>query len=419
MLRPTQSRFDLRARLRIDTHGQYSTPPAQALRDRRPPARRERGRLPTLALDTLLLSMNQMANFAQCSGCPFISPLIQLGIEIVKNIQQMRDNVGAFAQLANDTYGMLKTIADVARDRRGMSTELERGVWAFTCVLNKVLGFVREIQSSGVLHRFFQAAEDARKIGGWSREIQTAKDSFELDMQMRTHENIVQLLNERRISNSNAQPPAYGESTDPVVPDEINHIVETEFMRLLDIFGVVRVLQEDDNLPVSLRIAHVLNLDSEEDVADVWNPIAQYLGTVGDSERRKRVLKYLERVVCFKARIPCIDEGKYHGIVARWCLGRQACAGDVFYSSDHRVHHICRSTPSPELCEALSSSDVPFDPEDELPEIVSWMLKKLESPGEAWQGLLRRYGVQHYEVQVLQTPDGWDWTKVDKFGFEL
>jgi len=356
-----------------------------------------------IALAVIITSMNQMASAAQFSGLPYIQPLILLGIAIVNTIQQMKENRHAFAQLASDTHTMLKTISDVVRDRHGLSVELERNVKTFIDVLEGVLALVKDQQYRGALLRLFLAAEDAKKIEGCRSRITTALHSFEVNMQMRTHDNIVLILREN--SERRARPPSYTvATTDPAIPEDINSIAETDFDRLLPILGVVSVFQE---FPTTLQIARVLNLEAD-DIYDVWEPISSHLNTL-NAEGRIRCLKYLEDLVCRRGGTASIDRPKYHNLVAQWCLGHKACARDAFYAADSWVHHVCQSSPSSELREALKYSDTPLDPisHDDLPEVISWM-ERIPSPDEEWRNLLNIYQGQLSGVPL--TPylaDGW------------
>ncbi|KAJ7870954.1 hypothetical protein B0H14DRAFT_2571007 [Mycena olivaceomarginata] len=324
-----------------------------------------------VALAVIVASLNQMAAIAQISGIPYIHSMILVAVAVVNTIhrQQLKENRRAFVQLAEDIHTMLQTICGVVGSREDFSEELKRNTEDFTTVLEKIGVLVNENRSRSSVLRLFAVANDATRIREYRRQIQMALDMFQAQIHVRNHEGIINLC--QKVERMGARPPPYttgdAHTTDPTIPEEINRIAEEEFDRLLPILGVFSVFQAPPTTP---QITRVLALE-ETDVQEVWNPISSYLDLL-DSDRRTSCLKYLEDLVCRRDGTPWIDLPKYHNLVAQWCLGQNFTYG--LYAADFWVHHVCHSSPSLELRDALMHSNIPLDPIslDDLPEIISW-----------------------------------------------
>ncbi|KAJ7113982.1 hypothetical protein C8R44DRAFT_229650 [Mycena epipterygia] len=342
--------------------------------------------LPLISLTTVLNSLNGMMNVVQLAGLavPHIHQIITLAVSIVTTLQKFRTNKRAFDGLANVVHSMVETGVGVLQHRHWtLSDELACYLNEFTTVLRSTEEFLDVHQSRGAFRRFFKAAEDAVKIEDYQQLIKKALDRFQVQMQMGMFENIANLMQQRNID---PHPPPYTTTdVDAVIPDDIRRIAEEDFDRLLPILGVFAVFQE----PPSIRqIACVLSLE-ENSVEEVWGPISSYLDGLG-SDRRARCLKFLENR---RDGTSSIQPPEYHNLVARWCLaGPNIASSDIFYASDFWVHHVCHASPSLELRDALTESELPFDSDfcDDLPEIISW-LEKIHQDEQEWANLLATY----------------------------
>ncbi|KAJ7113963.1 hypothetical protein C8R44DRAFT_229551 [Mycena epipterygia] len=341
--------------------------------------------LARISLTTILNSLNTMMNVVQLAGVavPHIHPIIALAVAIVATLQQFRANKRAFEGLANAIHSMAETIVAVVQHRHWtLSDELARYLKEFTTVLRSTEEFLDVHRSRGAFRRFFTAAEDAVKIEDYKQLIKEGLLRFQTQMQMGMFENIVNLMQQRNTDH----PPSYAiTDVDPVIPNDVRRIAEEDFDRLLPILGVFTVIQE----PPSIRqIACVLSVD-ENSVQQVWGPISSYLDGL-DSDGRARCLKFLET---HRDGTSSLDASKYHNLVAQWCLtGAKVASSDIFYASDFWVHHVCHASPSLELRDALTKSELPFDSDfrDGLPEIISW-LEQIHKDEQEWANLLASY----------------------------
>ncbi|KAJ7870956.1 hypothetical protein B0H14DRAFT_2571009 [Mycena olivaceomarginata] len=316
------------------------------------------------SLATIVISLKHMATIAQIS-VPIIQPMFLVATIIVETVQ---------------------TVLAVVGRHQYLSEELGRNVQEFITVLADIQAFVDEYRSCNLLFRVF-ATGSGVAIRECRRKIKMALDMFQVQMHMRNHENIANLC--EYVEKMAAPPPPYtardGDTADPTIPEEIKRIAEEEFDRLLPILGAFSVFQAPPTTP---QITRVLALE-ETDVQEVWNPISSYLDLL-ESDRRTRCLKYLEDLVCRRDGTPSIDLPKYHNLVAQWCLGQNFAYG--LYAADFWVHHVCHSSPSLELRDALMHSNIPLDPIslDDLPEIISWLEQIIRDEGE-WRNLLTIY----------------------------
>ncbi|KAJ7483517.1 hypothetical protein FB451DRAFT_1364420 [Mycena latifolia] len=360
-------------------------------------------------LSAILTSLNTMAGVAQLAGVPYIQPIILLAAAIVTTIQQLKENTKAFVQLAHDTFILVQAMAQV----RTHSVELEQGVREFTGVLQTIQSYLQEHLRRNAFLRLFGAADDASKIQDYRARIKLAREVFEMQMHMRTHENIIHILRYRSERNS-AQPPAYTaeEAADiyPTIPENVRRIAEDDFECLLPILGVYGVFQKPPSIK---QMARVLGL-AEDEVRAIWEPISSYLDGLDSDDGKTRCIADLERIACRASGIASIDSATYHNMVARWCLvgpkgGSKHVANfgevlslntlsprDVFYASDSWVYHVCHSSPSEDLCDALTQSEIPVDPED-LPEIIAW-LEQIQSDEVQWASLLSTYQARRGEL---------------------
>ncbi|KAJ7708661.1 hypothetical protein B0H17DRAFT_1191173 [Mycena rosella] len=317
-----------------------------------------------------------MAGVAQLSGVPYIQPVILLAAAIITTIQQVKENTKAFARLAQDTYTMVQAITQIQTH----SAELERGVQEFMRVLERIQNYINELRPRSSFLRMFAVADDASKIQEYRGQIRMAREVFEMQMHMRTHENIVLVLLERRERTASRPPPYTPEDINGVsaIPEHIRRIVNENFDSLLPILGVFHVFQGP---PTIKQISRVLGL-TEEEVRDVWGPILTHLEGL-DSDGKTKCLACLERLAC--RADGTIDFAAYHTLVAQWCLlGPKGGAKDIFYAADSWVHHICHSSPSLQLRDALRQSDIPLAPEshEELPEIIACKFTMTKSSGK-------------------------------------
>ncbi|KAJ6530829.1 hypothetical protein DFH09DRAFT_1183944 [Mycena vulgaris] len=354
------------------------------------------------SLSVIISSLSSMASLAQLGGVPYVQPIILLASAIVHTIQQLKENKRAFKQLANDTYTMVQAIASVLQDRPTVSDELKRSVKDFTDVLERIQTFVCQYPVRGTWNRVFAVADDASKIQDCGKQIRDARDIFEMQMQIRTHENIFLILRERGERRASRPPPPYnsedvgGMYSD--IPEEVSRIVHEDFYRFLPILGVFIVLQES---PTIGQIARVLEI-AEGEVQEVWGPVSSYLDGL-DADGKTRCLGCLERLVCRTDGTPSLDSPKYHNLVARWCLaGSKLCASEIFYASDFWVHHVYRSKPSLELRDALTNSETPLESDfpDDLAKIISWLASIDDEEGQ-WSKLLSTYRAKHRELLAM------------------
>ncbi|KAJ7113971.1 hypothetical protein C8R44DRAFT_984544 [Mycena epipterygia] len=337
-----------------------------------------------LQLTSILTNLNGMATLA---GVAHIHPVVLLAVAIVKNIQQLRENKRAFRWLAEDIYNMVEVVAGVVRDRQSLSDELSHHVDEFTVTLQSTKEFVDAHRSRSSFRRFFTVADDAGKIEDCRRQISWALARFQTQMQMGMFERIA-ILREAGERDASSHLPAYtAVDAEPVIPEHITRIAEENFDRLLPILGVFTVFQEP---PSTRQIAHVLDL-GENEVQDVWEPISSYLAGLG-ADAQVRCLKFLEKVLCQRDGTSSIDAANYHNLVAQWCLEPKVASGDIFYASDCWVHHVCHASPSLQLRDALTDSELPLDPDylNDLPEIISW-LEQIHTDEEEWANLLSIY----------------------------
>ncbi|KAJ7783972.1 hypothetical protein DFH07DRAFT_1055067 [Mycena maculata] len=335
----------------------------------------------TISLSAIINSLNTMAGVAQLC-VPYVQPVILLASAIICGIQQLKDNKRAFTRLAHDAYAMVQAVAQVHIH----SVELQHSIEKFTAVLQQIQYYLHEHRTRNLMLRFFGAAQDAVKIREYRGQIQSARELLELQIEMRTHENIILMLRER--SERNASPPPPYTAEDLMMPEDVRRIAQEDFERLLPILGVFSVFQEP---PTIKQITRVLGL-AEGEVQAVWGPILAYLDEL-DSDGRTRCLEFLERLVCLANNTPSIDSPTYHNLVARWCLlGPKGGAKDVFYAANSWAHHVCYSNPSVQLRDALMQSDIPLASEsyEDLPEIIAW-LEGIHHDAEQWAELLSTY----------------------------
>ncbi|KAJ7483572.1 hypothetical protein FB451DRAFT_1555503 [Mycena latifolia] len=343
-------------------------------------------------LSTVLTSLNTMAGVVQLAGVPYIQPIILLAAAIVTTIQQLKENTKAFVQLAHDTFTLVQAMAQV----RTHSVELEQGVREFTGVLQTIQSYLHEHLGRNAFLRLFGAVDDASKIRDYRARIKLAREVFEMQMHMRTHENIIQILRHRSERNS-AQPPGYTaeEAADiyPTIPQNVRRIAEDDFEYLLPILGVCGVFQKPPSIK---QMARILEL-AEDEVRAIWEPISSYLDGLDSDDGKTRCIAGLERIACRAGGIASIDSALYHNMVARWCLvGTKGGSNDIFYASDSWVYHVCHSSPSEDLCDALTQSEIPVGPED-LPEIIAW-LEQIQNDEVQWASLLSTYQARRREL---------------------
>ncbi|KAJ7467791.1 hypothetical protein B0H11DRAFT_2239208 [Mycena galericulata] len=337
-----------------------------------------------ISLAAIAASLSEMARVAQVSGLPVIEPLIIVAAGIITTIQQLRENKKAFIELAGETHTMLKTVLEVVQGRQNLSQELERDVKDFLDVLKEVEIFVEEQKKRGRLTRLFAVLDDLKKIQGCRRRLTLAFRVFELRLQMGIRDDVV-FLKREAVRGNLPHPPSYTpggvSGTDPTIPEEVSRIAQEDFDRLLPIIGVYSVFQEP---PTILQISGVLNMDEGEIMDSL------------DSSRRAIFMGYLGDLVCRRDGSLLLDLPKYHDLVAQWCLGQKVCAKDAFYAADFWVYHVCHSSPSPQLRDALTESDIPLDPisNNDLPEIISW-LEQISSDEGDWQSLITTYRQQY------------------------
>ncbi|KAJ7088896.1 hypothetical protein B0H15DRAFT_288721 [Mycena belliarum] len=338
-------------------------------------------------LPVIVDGLKTMANAAQLGGVPYIQPIILLASAIIATIQQCKENTKAFGQLANDTYNMIQAIARVQIH----SLELERNVTEFTNVLERVRNYVQEHSTRHPFRRWLGAIDDASKIQEYRAQIQRALEIFDMEMQMRTHVNIVLLLRQRSEMNASRSPPAYVPEDPalcyPTIPGNIRAIVEEHADRLPPILGVVGVFQKPPSVKQLCRILGLV----EDEVQTVWGPISAYLEGLSPDEKTA-FLAGLGRLVSPVDASDSLDPPTFHNLVAQWCLLGPTIGGkDISYASDFWVHHVCNSAPSDSLYDALTHSDLPLAPEsrDVLPEIVTW-IEKIH-PDQEWMNLLSTY----------------------------
>ncbi|KAF8146723.1 hypothetical protein K438DRAFT_1990338 [Mycena galopus ATCC 62051] len=335
----------------------------------------------SITLSVILHGLNCMA-----TSVPHIHPVTILATAIICNIQQLKANKKAFARLGQDVYDLVQAIAEVEIH----SVALQDGADKFTAVLEQILNYLLEHRARNLIHRFFGAVYDASRIGEYRGQIQTAREALQLQIDMRTHENVFLLVRESNERNAAlADPPPYI-SVDPTIPEEVRRIAEEDSERLLPILGVVSVFQGP---PTIKQIARILGV-AEDEVRAVWSLIAAHLDEL-DADGETRCFAFLVRLVCLANETPSIDLPTYHNLVAQWCLvGPKGGAKDVFYAANSWAHHVCHSDPSPQLCSALAESEIPLASEssEELLEIIAWLEEfQTDDLDEQWGGLLSTY----------------------------
>ncbi|KAJ7113974.1 hypothetical protein C8R44DRAFT_929601 [Mycena epipterygia] len=318
---------------------------------------------PRIPLTTILNYLNGCLPLAGLAG-PHIHLVVTLSVSIVATLLKFRANKRAFEGLANLIHTMVKTVVrDVQLLQRSLSGKLARYIDEFIAVLQRTENFVNEnLLPRTAFRRLLAIAEDPFKIQDYRRQIKAALHQFQMQVQMEMYErienieNIVINLQQRDLA------PPY------TIPDDIRRIAEEYFDRLLPVLGVFTVFQEP---PTIRQIACVLAVE-ENSVQEVWGPISSYLDGL-DSDERARCLKFLETRRDGKSSL---DPSKYHNLVAQWCLTEpKAAANDIFYASDFWVHHVCCASPSLELRDALTKSELPLDSDfrDDLLDIISWL----------------------------------------------
>ncbi|KAJ6530160.1 hypothetical protein B0H19DRAFT_1082567 [Mycena capillaripes] len=323
-----------------------------------------------LLIDSAAITLSAIIHGLNCMAIPvpYVQPVILLASAIICDIQQLKENKKAFARLGQDIYEMVEAIAQVQIH----SVALQHGVDKFTAVLKQILNYLHEYRARNPILRFFGVTYDASRIGEYRGQIQAAREVLQLQIDMRTHENVFLLVREQNERNAaRADPPSYT-TVDPTIPEEVRRIAEEDSERLLPILGVVSVFQE---LPTLKHITRVLRL-AEDEVRAVWCLIAAHLDEL-DADGKTRCLAFLVRL---------------------WCLvGPKGGAKDVFYAANSWAHHVCHANPSPQLRNALAESDIPLASEsfEDLPEIIAW-LEGIQSndSDQQWGALLSTYRAQ-------------------------
>ncbi|KAJ7910596.1 hypothetical protein B0H13DRAFT_2329289 [Mycena leptocephala] len=339
--------------------------------------------------DACAITLGAILNSLHCMAIsvPYIQPVVVLASAIICGIQQLKENKRAFARLAKDVYNMVEAIAQVHIH----SVELQHSVEKFSTVLQQILHYLQEHGARGSILRFFGVAYDASRIKEYRSQIQTAREVFELQMEMRTHENIILIARLCERNASRTDPPPYTVE-DSTIPEDVRRIAQDDSERLLPILGVFSVFQEP---PTIKQLTRVLGFLAEDEVREVWGPISVYLDGL-DSDGQTRSLAFLERLACQAGGTTSIDSTTYHNLVARWCLvGPKGGARDVFYAANSWAHHVCHSDPSIELLDALTESEIPlaFESSEDLPAIIAW-LEGIQSDEEQWGALLSTYRAQ-------------------------
>lgn len=105
----------------------------------------------------------------------------------------------------------------------------------------------------------------------------------------------------------------------PPPPDNLLKAIQKNSQRLLPILGVAIAFQTP---PSVLQISRVLDLKWTE-VRDTLKPISSYLERLDSRINHASDVtlpKNLKHALLQRSGTYWIDEGKYHGILARWCL---------------------------------------------------------------------------------------------------
>ncbi|KAJ7114012.1 hypothetical protein C8R44DRAFT_796094 [Mycena epipterygia] len=162
----------------------------------------------------------------------------------------------------------------------------------------------------------------------------------------------------------------------PPPPDSLLKAIEKNSQRLLPILGVATVFQTP---PSVLQISRVLDLKWTE-VRDALKPITPHLERLESRINHSSDValpKNLKNALVQRTGTHWIDAGKYHGILARWCLTgkRTLDPRDITYVGEFWAHHVCNSNPTAELYDALRGSWLPLDPvwRAKLPGIIHWL----------------------------------------------
>ncbi|KAJ6580746.1 hypothetical protein B0H19DRAFT_484192 [Mycena capillaripes] len=181
--------------------------------------------------------------------------------------------------------------------------------------------------------------------------------------------------------------PATDSITPPPLPDDLDKNIDKN-SRLRPILGVAIVFHD---APTVLQISRVLGLKWTE-VGAALHPISSYferfdspIGFNSDVKPRK-ILKE-----CLPQRV---HPGKYHSLVAQWCLvGQKLDARDMLYASDCWAYHVCNANSSAELYDALKKSWMPLDPVSraKLQGVIHWLE---ENEGAQASELLSTY-IEH------------------------
>ncbi|KAJ6580745.1 hypothetical protein B0H19DRAFT_1060474 [Mycena capillaripes] len=172
-----------------------------------------------------------------------------------------------------------------------------------------------------------------------------------------------------RIENHFHSASATESVTPPPIPEDLARYIDKN-PRLRPILGVAIVFHDASTV---LQISRVLGLEWTE-VGAALHPISSYfecldspIGFNSDVKPRK-ILKE-----CLSQRL---HSGKYHSLVAQWCLvGQKLDARDMLYASDCWAHHVCNANSSAELYDALKKSWMPLDPvsRTKLQGIIHWL----------------------------------------------
>ncbi|KAJ6462383.1 hypothetical protein C8R47DRAFT_1158454 [Mycena vitilis] len=185
---------------------------------------------------------------------------------------------------------------------------------------------------------------------------------------------ILQVAGNRNENHFYAAAPTTDPTTPTPLPDDLRKAISKN-PTLRPILGVAMAFHGGASV---LQIARVRDLKWTE-VSAALKPISSYFEHLDspiefNSDVRPRQI--LRDCLLRRAGMVWLDAGKYHNLVAQWCLVRQTLdAKDIVYANDFWDFHVRNANASTELYEALKRSWIPLNPvsREKLPGIIHWL----------------------------------------------
>ncbi|KAJ7235577.1 hypothetical protein C8J57DRAFT_142425 [Mycena rebaudengoi] len=170
-------------------------------------------------LDASSTVLTVMSAAAQFVPFPYIQQLCSLVLTIVDAIKDVKDNKAAFKLLAQDACDLVAAIVEVVGELPTLSSGLKRNLDKLLSFLRVINDFALENIARNGVSRVLRRATDASKIKEYRRRIQSSLNIFGLKAQIRTHENVVEILRELRARGGTSTPKIAQQQTAQAPPN--------------------------------------------------------------------------------------------------------------------------------------------------------------------------------------------------------